>query len=459
MAGPLLDFKERFRDDGMREYQASLFVAGNSLATSEWHSQKRQCIPGVYARLASCQVDVGFVNWIGRCQEALQLRQRPSQTVRVWRFEYERGDGPSFKARYFLEQEQGQKEQAQSQVLGQALLGESSWCKTKKEAKQIAARQALVSLVNARKAVSSVTECFVSHECFCIGEDVYDEDANYGSEGELFALAFLEEQPWCKTARLAPTLQEGFDIWLEKDDGTEHFVEVKTKLGAGRRPKLSPSQREVATLLVLIRNFSRYVDGSGEPEVTLVWLERQSEGLMRPLEVLAQVDCSFQYGTVLSLSTSNNFGLSFEVVDCVGTKSYDTIPGNHPTKWPAERLEGLVVLRKCEGGSVKAAAAMQILKNKAIIWDIRVAPDRRGCGLGKQLLADCIEAAVDAGVGYVEAETQNINLAACKLYKCAGFEVASIDRFAYEEEGLDEIAIIWRRRCVRESTYHPTKSP
>jgi hypothetical protein len=96
-------------------------------------------------------------------------------------------------------------------------------------------------------------------------------------EGEDFALKFLLGQSWCTTAK--QDQQEGFDIRLEKTDGTKHLVEVKTKLGAGKRPRLSPRQRELATLLVVIRNFSRFVNNSGDPDVSLIWLERRIEGL------------------------------------------------------------------------------------------------------------------------------------------------------------------------------------
>jgi ribosomal protein S18 acetylase RimI-like enzyme len=152
---------------------------------------------------------------------------------------------------------------------------------------------------------------------------------------------------------------------------------------------------------------------------------------------------------VLSLSISDAVGLSFEMCNKAGKKNYDAIPGNHPTLWAADRLVGLTVMCRWETDIVVAAVAVQIVKTKAIIWDIRVAPEMRGNGLGKRILAECIDIVVEAGVAFVEVETQNVNLAACQLYKSSGFQIACIDRYAYEEQGLDEIAIIWRREIYK----------
>jgi hypothetical protein len=164
---PIESVNERYRVDGTREYQISLFVASSNVTvTSNWHSRLRPCVPDAFARLASVlDCDMGNVNWIGLCQEVLQFQARPAQTVRDFRFEDEQSDGPLFKARYFVYD---------------ILVSESTWHCRKKEARQAAARKALMILThleNDKKNLVTFEECFLVVDSYC------GDDDNYGKRG------------------------------------------------------------------------------------------------------------------------------------------------------------------------------------------------------------------------------------------------------------------------------------
>jgi ribosomal protein S18 acetylase RimI-like enzyme len=135
-------------------------------------------------------------------------------------------------------------------------------------------------------------------------------------------------------------------------------------------------------------------------------------------------------------------------------KDYDALPGNHPRDWPhrwdltkwalcAAFLQGEHI-----GGVAIILDPSEIVGprhdvEEAVLWDIRVRPDQRNRGIGRQLLAFAEHRASLAGKRRVSVETQNNNVAACKLYAGAGFALRSFDRFAYPT--LDEVQLIWSK--------------
>ena len=56
----------------------------------------------------------------------------------------------------------------------------------------------------------------------------------------------------------------------------------------------------------------------------------------------------------------------------------------------------------------------------ACLWDIRVLPDQRGRGIGRQLFAAVEKWAVKRQCTLLKIETQDINVPACKFYKDLG---------------------------------------
>ena len=79
------------------------------------------------------------------------------------------------------------------------------------------------------------------------------------------------------------------------------------------------------------------------------------------------------------------------------------------------------------------------------IGDIAVDAKHRRQGVGRLLIQRAIEWARDKGFPGIMLETQNNNVAACRLYESCGFELGGFDVYLYK--GLnrltDEIALYW----------------
>ena len=129
-------------------------------------------------------------------------------------------------------------------------------------------------------------------------------------------------------------------------------------------------------------------------------------------------------------------------------KDYDSVPGNSPSEIAAQldlSKWGLLFVR-IEGRLVGAAAVAVGLPGQrddvAILWDLRVAPDRRRCGIGTALFTATEGWARSRGFGRLEVETQNINVAACRFYERQGCALCAVERDAYPALP-GEIKLIW----------------
>lgn len=81
----------------------------------------------------------------------------------------------------------------------------------------------------------------------------------------------------------------------------------------------------------------------------------------------------------------------------------------------------------------------------AVLWDIRVAPGARERGIGSSLLRSAATWARAQGCARLVAETQNVNVPACRFYARQGFELGAVHRFGYQGiPGVeDEILLLW----------------
>ena len=81
----------------------------------------------------------------------------------------------------------------------------------------------------------------------------------------------------------------------------------------------------------------------------------------------------------------------------------------------------------------------------AIIWDIAVNPPFRRQGVGRRLMEQAIGWARQRELPGVMLESQNINLAACRLYESCGFVLGGFDGYLYRGAmpGTREIALFW----------------
>ena len=78
----------------------------------------------------------------------------------------------------------------------------------------------------------------------------------------------------------------------------------------------------------------------------------------------------------------------------------------------------------------------------AVLWDLRVRPERRGTGIGTRLFAHALAWARQRQCREILIETQNINVPACRFYARQGCELGAINRYAYPDLP-DETQLLW----------------
>lgn len=172
---------------------------------------------------------------------------------------------------------------------------------------------------------------------------------------------------------------------------------------------------------------------------------------------LAHVPIAFAVESVFDVSVLDGglggLVLSERRLDLPYVKDYDTLEGEHPTRW-AERFDvsnwGLIGAHSNGvrvGGAVVAfnTAGVNMLEGRrdlAVLWDIRVAPEGRGRGVGSALFRAVEAWAAARGCRQLKIETQNINVPACRFYARQGCVLGTINRFAYPELP-DEVQLLW----------------
>jgi GNAT superfamily N-acetyltransferase len=136
-------------------------------------------------------------------------------------------------------------------------------------------------------------------------------------------------------------------------------------------------------------------------------------------------------------------------------KDYDAIAGTAPACWAAcwdlshwgvlSTLVGACLV----GGAVLAfdTAGVEMLegrKDLAVLWDLRVQPNHRHKGVGRSLFRAAEEWARARGCRQLKAETQNINVPACRFYAGQGCVLKAINQRAYRDFP-DETQLLWYR--------------
>jgi GNAT superfamily N-acetyltransferase len=135
-------------------------------------------------------------------------------------------------------------------------------------------------------------------------------------------------------------------------------------------------------------------------------------------------------------------------------KDYDQLAGQRPVEWADRwnlskwwfaaafvdgvRVGGVAVV--IDPSQVDPAAGA----DAAILWDIRIRPDFRGRGIGAKLLALAEEHVRASGLRRMIAETQDINVGACRFYARAGYGLSGVNPSAYPQLP-DEVQLIWQK--------------
>jgi GNAT superfamily N-acetyltransferase len=139
-------------------------------------------------------------------------------------------------------------------------------------------------------------------------------------------------------------------------------------------------------------------------------------------------------------------------------KDYDAEAGGGPEHW-AHRFDvarwGFLVARR-DGRRVGGAtmvhdgAGVRMLDGRrdlAVLWDLRVAPEARGGGVGTALFRAAEAWAAARGCRQLKVETQNVNVPACRFYARQGCVLGAIHRFAYAALP-DEVQLLWYRELA-----------
>jgi GNAT superfamily N-acetyltransferase len=172
----------------------------------------------------------------------------------------------------------------------------------------------------------------------------------------------------------------------------------------------------------------------------------------------ARVPISFEVRGVLDVTApANGLGgliLAERRLDAPWVKDYDS-GSEHPLRWAeqfdmsrwgffAARAEG----RRVGGATVAfGGRGVDMLEGRsdlAVLWDIRVAPDARGRGVGAALFRAAESWAAARGCRQLKVETQNVNVSACRFYARRGCVLGAIHRFAYPDLP-DEAQLLWYR--------------
>lgn len=134
-------------------------------------------------------------------------------------------------------------------------------------------------------------------------------------------------------------------------------------------------------------------------------------------------------------------------------KDYDGFRGEGPSGWSDTfDLSRWAILSAFEGprrvgGAVVAwnTPAVHMLEGRddlAVLWDLRVHPEHRGLGIGRQLFDSAVTWARGRRCRRFKVETQNVNVPACRFYAGRGCELGATNSHAYGDAS-DEVQLLW----------------
>lgn len=169
----------------------------------------------------------------------------------------------------------------------------------------------------------------------------------------------------------------------------------------------------------------------------------------------SEISAAFQVESLLGLTLIEDGLGGVEFTDSpVGefwVKDYDDREA--PTGW-AKRFDvsNWVLLTAYDseervGGAVIALDTPELhmldgRQDLAVLWDLRVAPEARGSGVGESLFRAVETFSRSRGCHTLKVETQNINVPACRFYQRMGCTLGAVNRFAYPDLP-DEVQLLW----------------
>ena len=170
----------------------------------------------------------------------------------------------------------------------------------------------------------------------------------------------------------------------------------------------------------------------------------------------ATITIAFEVTRVFDVSgEAGSWTITEREVEQPYIKDYDAVEAERPTSW-ARRFDishwVMLVARHEDQPIGVAVIAMQTpgvdmldgREDVAALWDIRVAPAHRGRHVGTALFDAVEQSAISRGIRFLRVETQNNNVAACRLYQRCGCTLDTVERNAYSEFP-DEVKLVWAK--------------
>jgi GNAT superfamily N-acetyltransferase len=184
------------------------------------------------------------------------------------------------------------------------------------------------------------------------------------------------------------------------------------------------------------------------------------EGGLELLPEVAKVSIAFTVKTVLEVEAVDGGlgGLLLRETRLAAPylKDYDTLDEGGVLGWTRQfdmRNWGFLLAyleNELAGAAVVAhnTPGVHMLEERldlAVLWDIRVQPNRRGQGLGPALFKASADWACRRGCRTLKIETQNVNVPACRFYRRMGCTLGAIHRHAYAAQPAvaHESMLLW----------------
>jgi len=181
---------------------------------------------------------------------------------------------------------------------------------------------------------------------------------------------------------------------------------------------------------------------------------RVTEDAKRDLAEYARVSIAFEVREIFDLSrVGQRYVLTPRAIDHPYVKDYGADGG--PATWPSrfDLTYWHILVARAEGSRVGGAVVVvgapdvELLggdEGGALLWDLRVAPNARGRGVGTALVAAAEATSAGHGARWLDVETQNVNVPACRFYEAREFRLRAADPHAYPSLP-DEIQLMWRK--------------
>jgi streptothricin acetyltransferase len=176
----------------------------------------------------------------------------------------------------------------------------------------------------------------------------------------------------------------------------------------------------------------------------------------------ATVSSAFEVREIYTVSTPSGglagIQLQPRTLSLPYVKDYDRQPENRPSDWPSQfDVSQWNVLTAWKdgariGGAIIAWGYSELRRmaardDLAVLWDLRIAIEARGRGVGASLFRTVEDHAAARGARWIEIETQNVNVAACRFYARQGCVLGGVNRFAYPLLP-EETQLLWYKSLV-----------